>query len=89
MVRRVGHGRTLIAGIRACLIVVKGRRPSQPTRGRKRRRGEPGGFIAEMGRVRTTEEEGMGKTVRGMKDHFWGKGEEGEREKAFHLMAER
>ena len=47
-----------------------------------------GGFIAEMGRVRTTEEEGMGKTVRGMKDHFWGKGEKGEREKAFHLMAE-
>ena len=50
---------------------------------------EGGGFIAEMGRVRTTEEEGMGKTVRGMKDHFWGKGEKGEREKAFHLMEQR
>ena len=38
---------------------------------------EAGGFIGEMGRVWTTEEEEMGKAVRGMKDHFWGKGEKG------------
>ena len=41
---------------------------------------EAGGFIGEMGRVWTTEEEEMGKAVRGMKDPFLGKrGRGGER----------
>ena len=59
----------------------KGEGTSQPTgRRKRRRRSRREGSSGEMGRV-WTEKEGMGKTVRGMKNHFWGKGGKGGREK--------